>query len=146
MEVRDFVADVKARWEQLERGRTRAGAAPQPVWSWDNAKIHGNVAAGEWADFDIATTNHTNLPPYSPDMHNVIEITHSMVTKYMQKFINTQAHISSDNLLVYTKELERIFATHITPQYIQSLTHRLYTVTLPAIVEAKGSYPPHSKR
>ena len=137
-EFKDFIRQVQAIWYGQQ--------VLPPVWSWDNARIHGAVAAGAWTDLGITTANHTNLPPYSPDMHNVIETTHAIIMKHMQDFMNQRAPQPTDTLQIYTDQLQAIFKEHITPKYIKSLTHRLFSVTLPAIVEAEGHYPSKTQR
>lgn len=122
------------------------GETEQPIFSWDNARIHGSVQNGDWADLGITTTTHTVLPPYSPDMHSVIELSHAHVTAHMQEFIDNHPTGPQDALPNYTQVLEELFYKHITPEWAQRTTHRLFLKVLPAILSANGQYPPKSLR
>lgn len=118
----------------------------QPIWSWDNARIHGSVANGGWADLEITAADHTGLPPYSPDMHSVIELCHALVMGHVQRFINRTVPQSGHTLEMYTSHLFRLFHSIITPTWAQNTTHRLFTDVLPGILEAEGHYAPKRQR
>lgn len=121
------------------------------VWSWDNPPIHGNVAQGTWdrrknrnTPVHVTKDNHTMLPPYSPDMHKVIENSHSQVCRALQVFINEHTPTAEDTLQLYITELETLFYKEITPTWAKNTVKHLFAVTLPAILKADGGYPPSS--
>lgn len=132
-EFRAFVMDCKAAWRSK-------GATEDPIWSWDNAGIHRSVREGDWEKDGITTDNHTQLPPYSPDMHSVIELCHARLSQHMTEFINTRVGVPDDNLLAYTTELQSAFSTLITPAWVQATTHRLFITVLPEILNARGMF------
>ena len=117
-----------------------------PIFSWDNAKIHRSVRDDDWALQGISVQTHTLLPPYSPDMHSVIELSHARLVDAMQKFVNERVSGPEDNLLVYTEELKALFKSQITPEWAKATTHRLFIEVLPAVLEANGDYPPKHLR
>jgi hypothetical protein len=145
----EFKAVVKAclqEWEKLEVPDEN-GERATPIWSWDNARIHGDVTDGEsWAELGITGRDHTRLPPYSPDMHSVIELSHAHLMASMQDYINERQAAPQDDLSVYTCKLQELFKTRITPQWAQETTHRLFLEVLPAVLAAGGCYPPKQKR
>ena len=101
-EFREFIRDAYAEW--LARRAGTAWAGEEPIWSWDNPVIHGVVGKGEWAKPGadgtpkVTKLNHTMLPKYSPDMHNVIENTHSIICKALQRFVNQNRPAAGDTL------------------------------------------------
>lgn len=141
---------TEAEFKSVVRGCinawTEKGESVEPIFSWDNARIHGNVREDDWASWGITTRTHTLLPPYSPDMHSVIELSHARVMDAMQKFMNDRVGIADDSLPVYTKKVEELFFEVITPAWAQATTHRLFIEVLPAILEAGGDYPPKQLR
>ena len=109
--------------------------------------IHRSVVDGDWARPNgITPETHTLLPPYSPDMHSVIELTHAHLMLHFQTFINNRVQVQFDTLQPYLDELERLFNTLITHAYVWKLTVRVYKTVLPAIVQAKGAYPDKEDR
>ncbi len=143
-EFRGVVEKVKAAWRERE-GNPRANNI---IFSWDNASIHSKCKDGQWEGLGVADTHHTMLPALAPDMHQVIELSHAMVVKPLQHFINTHvpASRSADNVKVYNDELVRLFKELITPDWVESTLRRLYTVTLPAILREKGDWPSKQER
>lgn len=140
-EFQDFVRDVESKLRTLD---------PNPklriIWSWDNPKIHGSVANGDWAKGNtpvhVSKKNHTQLPAYSPDMHNVIELSHALICGALQKYINTRrTDQATDSLLPYMEELTTLFHSKLTPTWGLATVKRLFAVTLPAIIESDGDYP-----
>jgi hypothetical protein len=134
-EFRAFVKAVKRKWKQLDKR--------EAIWSWDNARIHGRVAEGEWEEMGITPEEFTNLPPYSPDLHNVIERSHARVMMDMQNFINmrvTTTTYANDSLPPYIAELQAVFTRTITPQWAQAATYHLFLRTLPSIIQNRGDY------
>jgi hypothetical protein len=117
-----------------------------PVLSWDNCAQHGQVLAdtsSRWANFGITAVDHTLLPEYSGDMHNVIEGVHAQLMQHMRPAIN---NMTDDTLPPYIAKLEEIFKTKVTAKSIRARVTRLHTVTLPAIMEKGGDWPEHQKR
>jgi hypothetical protein len=144
-EVRDFILECKAEW----RSRVSAGAhvAGDPVFSWDNTSIHKNVRKGQWEQDGITEAQHTLLPPYSPDMHNVIELCHAVITNVLKKEINDAAMGGTEHsATVWCAKLQAAFRASITPDWVQGAMRRMYAVTLPAIIQARGGWPAKSCR
>lgn len=142
-EFRDFVRDV----EKEIRAR---GDTSKIIWSWDNPTIHGSVEGGDWSTADtpvrVSAANHTMLPPFSPDMHCVIETSHAIICGALQTYINTHPAPEQDSLQPYMDELTALFKAKLTPAWGVATVRRLFAVTLPAIVTAKGAYPMKSCR
>ncbi|KAG2426539.1 hypothetical protein HXX76_011764 [Chlamydomonas incerta] len=76
-----------------------------------------------------------------PDMHCIIEQSHAHLMDHMTKFINGRLHVQNDTLGAYTAELENALKERVTPQYVQRMTHRLYTKVLPEILRLGGLIP-----
>lgn len=145
-EFRAFIRAVLKEWRAKEQAAGRHVA--DPILSWDNAPVHGRVREGEWADLNIhADSTHMGVPPYSPDMHSVIELSHALVCKKMKAQIaRGEWSREGTGLMPYIKELERLFYSMITPEWAQKTTHRLFIDVLPAIVAIRGDYPPKKLR
>lgn len=138
-EFESFVRDVRSTWDEL-------GENVEPVWSWDNASIHRSVRNGDWHALDIGSNNFTQLTPYSPDIHSVIEISHSMIMSEMRRYIRRHVVQEDEGLEPYGAAVQRIFLRAITPAYIKKLTHRLFFTVLPAIIERDGGWGPKHLR
>lgn len=132
-EFESFVRDVRKHWTEL-------GESVEPVWSWDNASIHRSVQAGDWLPMDINNNNYTRLSPYSPDIHSVIEISHSRIMGEMRRYIRRHVVEEGEGLQPYAAAVHRIFLRAITPEYIKGLTHRLFFKVLPAIIAGNGEF------
>ncbi|GLC55091.1 hypothetical protein PLESTB_000942600 [Pleodorina starrii] len=119
-----------------------------PIFSWDNTRIHGNYRdeADGWGSLGIDTETHMQLPPYSPDMHSVIELSHARLMHEMQQFINNREGGPGDSLEPYTESLGELFQATITPEWAKATTHWLFIDVLPAILQANGDYPPKKYR
>jgi hypothetical protein len=89
----------------------------------------------------ISAANHSRVPPRSPDMHNVIELTHATVTRSFRKFISRRVPGRNEQVQLYMDELVRLHSTLISVQWVRDAVARLYKVTLPAILLAEGDYP-----
>jgi hypothetical protein len=138
-EFKDVIRAVYKQWREK-------GESVRPVWSWDNARIHGNVLNGDWELEDISAGNHTQLPPYSPDMHSVIELSHALLMHFMQDFINKRRNVQGDSVPMYVAKMQELFYKHVTAPWAQKTTHRLFLKVLPAILDAQGQYPPKGLR
>ena len=145
-EFKAFIRDVLRTWHKKEREAGRLVA--DPILSWDNASPHGKVREGEWAGLGIdAHGTHMLVPPYSPDMHSVIELSHAEVMRGVQEFIrHRKGPKNRRGLQPYVDNLFEEFYTRITPEWVQKATHRLFIYVLPAILDAKGDYPPKQLR
>lgn len=115
------------------------------TWSWDNAAIHGSVEEGEWEDGPVRVTpdNHTMLPPYSPDMHCMIEQSHALVCGELQKFVNDLKPTmeAMPPLKTYIDKLYQIFYSKCDQEWGRDTLRRVFCAVIPAIIDAKGGWP-----
>ena len=146
-EFKAFVRQCLEAWK-AQRSPREVIFSMDPIFSWDNTRIHGNVldADGTWPSLGITPATHTLLPPYSPDMHSVIELTHARLMEGMQQYINDREPTANDTLQGYLNVLQGLFKSLITKDWVQATTHRLFIKVLPAILEAEGGYPPKHLR
>ena len=144
-EFREFIADVYQEWKRLRVGTAWENA--EPVWSWDNPVIHGKVGEGAWATAGqdglpaVKQADHTLLPKYSPDMHSVIELTHAIICKSLQRYINEHRPSPTDTLEMYTEQLQGFLKSQLTAWKVQKMVRRLFSHTLIAILAKDGHYP-----
>jgi hypothetical protein len=148
-EATDFVKEAVAALDKKMSALASQSKKKAPTWqpvvlSLDNASVHNAV----WRDPQFEKSPSTKIPPYSGDMHNVIEGSHAIVCTAFQKFVNSHVPKPGDPdlLSVYTTELERLFYSMLTPEWAMKAVKRLYAVTLPAIIQADGDYPPKAFR
>lgn len=135
----DFITAVQAAVPRL--CREQGIAVFKPVYSWDNPRAHGKIET-DFQHLGIGPGNFTALPEYSGDMHNVIETSHSIVCRALQKYINERrpAGEAQESFSTYTAELQRLFRSELTPAWAQATVKRLFATTLPAVIRAKGHY------
>lgn len=145
-EFKFFVGDCDDVWWANQRAE---GTHIDPRWSWDNASVHGGAITKEaWTKMlgPTCLEDHSGLPPYSPDMHSVIELAHARIMRPMQEWLDTKYNPGSMGMDDVLLELKAIFLRVITPDWVKNTTHRLYLDVLPAIIQAEGHYPPKSHR
>lgn len=99
-----------------------------------------------WNELGITLANHTQIPPYSPDMHFVIESSHGLITTSLQKFVNDQPPQDGGPLDVYVAQLQKAFKEILTPDWGASTVRHLFRKVLPAVLSEKGDYPPKDSR
>lgn len=137
---------MEARKKLIDMGMNPAHI----TWSWDNAAIHGSVEDGEWekGPTRITTDNHTMLPPYSPDMHCMIEMSHAVVCKKLQKFVNELKSKSETlpNLQTYIDKLYEYFYETCDQAWGRETLRHVFCTTIPAIIDARGGWPDKSCR
>lgn len=141
----DVVSQIKAaysaRVQEWNREHPDQQVADRPIWSWDNAGIHGSVSKEKWLELGISRANQTCLPPYSPDMHCVIENCHGVVSQALQQWINEHEPKADDTLQLYMDQLIALHKQMINDVWVKHAVWRLFQVTLPAILDAAGEYP-----
>lgn len=137
-EVQDFVRDVQAKLRELF-----PDLGPEDwIWSWDNPRCHGRVGAGsagsdpgDWERLGITTANHSGLPPYGPDLHNVIEQSHAILERALQVDINRNP---DKPLTFFIERLQYYFKEQLDRGWGERAVRRLFQVTLPEILRKKG--------
>jgi hypothetical protein len=137
-EFKHHVQGIRAAW--LE-----AGGVGEPIWSWDNCRAHGNVLREEdgWPEEGITARNHLLLPPYSGDMHAVIENAHALLVKVVRPQIN---RMQDTTLPPYIEAMREAFFDNCTATWAHKTTQRLYLKVLPAILRAKGGWASRRER
>jgi hypothetical protein len=98
---------------------------------------------GDWGRLGIYASNHSGLPPYAPDMHNVIEQLHAQIDRAMQEDITQNP---SANLAFFIDRLHYHFKKLAKKKWAQKALRRLFNKTLPQIVRAGGHWGPHGTR
>jgi len=137
---------LQAKWDELEKALPLKKRSGKPKFSWDNCRAHGGrMLADEerWQALDILPCEHTMLPPYSGDMHCVIEGTHALL---MSKVVPAVNSMTSTTLEPYIELTQRLFYETCTVEKVQRATHRLYMTVLPAILEESGKYSQDSQK
>jgi hypothetical protein len=84
--------------------------------------------------------------PSHADMHNVIELSHALVCGEFQKWVNLRIPEQNDTLQTYLDELEDTFYRVCTQEWGRNTLKRLFSVTLPAIIEEGGNWPSKESR
>lgn len=119
-------------------------------YSFDNASIHtaalekdedGHSLLGELG-FD-EKLHRLPLPPYSGDMHRVIEHTHGTAVRLFRNWLNH--HPGKLTIEEYKQQFEEIYSNCITKESVQKDVK-----TLPAlykwVADNAGNYPPAEMR
>ncbi len=137
-ELQDFIRDTKTKYKEL---CTDKHVAFEPIFSWDNPAFHGSVAAGDWKkDSHIEEKNFSQLPKYSPDMHCMVETSHSVICSGLQKDVNRHAPNATDTMDTYLDMLQTRFTEMLTPKWGMKALKRVFAKALPGILEADGRY------
>lgn len=139
--LRDLLPEIQAF--KAKNGWPAVLANQEPVLSWDNNRIHDSPT--KWAEVkQLYPFKLLGIPPYSPDIHSVIEHSHATLTSAFQKYVNQCPHTTK--MQEYIDQLKVIFHQVITPASIQGDCQRLLTQVLPWIISSGGTYPPRQLR
>lgn len=88
MEIQVFIEDCYKAWKKKQRGTDAAVPAEltKPIWSLDATSIHTCAINDKKWDADRPPGNFkvAQVPPYSPDLHKVIEHVHGIVTEWFR--------------------------------------------------------------
>lgn len=144
-------AAVEAINTKLAGGASReawelAGLARvEPTLSFDNPRVHGGP--NRWIEImnacRLSKEQRFLLPPYSPDMHRVIEHTHARLVSDFQGWLNT--HVGDFDLPAYKAKLQELFYERQTADVIAADVSTLPAL-YGAIIRAEGAWPPKSFR
>jgi hypothetical protein len=80
----------------------------QPIFSYDGARHHTSNRLMAFLPAGYDTADNFPLPPYSPDIHRVIEHAHGRATSEFQKWVysNNMPGLTVDD---YKREFESIY-------------------------------------
>ena len=114
-----------------------------PIWSLDNAPVHAKAYNDlTWKNKPAGDFGHAQPPPYSPDLHKVIEHVHGTVCVKFREELDKMTH-PLPTIKEYFRKIQLIFYTSITAQSVQEDVRSLFGAegTMMQIVGAKGGYP-----
>lgn len=100
----------------------------QPKYSFDNAPIHtAAINHGMLAEWDFDMAQRLALPPYSPDMHRVIEHTHGTATVAFRRWLydNPSMHTSDQYKAAFKQIYHRVNTQQSVYKDVKTL-HTLY--------------------
>jgi hypothetical protein len=112
----------------------------KPLWSLDNAPVHGTAISGPWPTRPEGLWNVVSPPPYSPDLHKVIEHVHARVCTEFMDWIVKNPNTAYDCIEDYYARLEYMFQEIITPESVRKDVDSLLQ-TFAKVLEAGGGYP-----
>jgi hypothetical protein len=111
-----------------------------PLWSLDNAPVHKAAISMAWPNKPAGLFNSVSPPPYSPDLHKVIEHVHARVCTEFMDWIVKHPNIVYNTIEEYFARLENIFYSVITAEIVKKDVQSLQ-LTFAKVVEAQGGYP-----
>lgn len=123
----------------------RLAASPHPelagrlLWSYDNDKIHQDIILQ--SQLRIGGRNRAPLPPYSHDIHRVVEHTLGRLKRRFNLWLYT--HPQQRSMQDYMRALQHIFYSIGETKAIADDVASLPSVYR-AIKKAKGDWPPRS--
>ena len=143
VEIQDFVDDVHevVVASQCGPGEQPSSTHPLPhlfpaIYSLDNASI--NEPTAEWKASRKWFFRHP-LPPYSPDLHKVIEHTHTHVVAVFEGQLQSMAR-PAKTIDEYSQMVLGIFKDQVKPQSIMADTRDLER-TCKEVLRLDGQLP-----
>ncbi len=147
-EWKDFMLALKAKLaaelakpEQRAAWRKATGGTPEhcpPIFSFDNPTIHTDP--DNMAELGIVDdVSRQVLPPYSPDLHRVIERVHARVCQRFQKWVN--ADTQSYCMEGYCQALEYVFWKSEKPSIISADLEKIHLL-YEKVIELHGNRAP----
>lgn len=144
--IQDFLHDCNQRIVSLKV----EGKLPKnfyPLWSLDNTNIHKCAIANWGTNPDLTKLGIDGQlllpPPYSPDLHKVVEHVHAQLCQEFYKWLHGSEPLH--DIQAYFAQLEKIFKKIITAKSIQKDVQSLLQ-TYDAVIECEGQYPPKKFR
>ena len=116
-----------------------------PMWSLDNANIH-KAATKEWMNNPELRRRDISgallpPPPYSPDLHKVIEHIHAHISKVFYKWLHENSHVLHPTITPYSEKVkEIIFKEEFSAKSIGADVDSLKE-TYREVIRLDGSYP-----
>lgn len=137
MEWADVMRRIKEEVE--EKLKALPGGKPhwRVLWSYDNDKIHQDITLQ--AALKVGGRARAPLPPYSHDIHRVVEHALGRLKRAFNLWLYT--HPGKRTMEGYMAAVQDIFYTQITAKSIRREVKKLPSVYR-AIKEAKGDWPP----
>lgn len=136
--------DIMAAAARLRLSGEWPAGAPI-IYSFDNDKIHQKPET--LAALKINYKNRLPLPPYSPDMHRVIEYTVGRLKTAFRKWL--YAHPGANTMEKYQDALTTIFFNKKKKSVADAETINKSVKRLPSlfkeILAAKGGWPPRKR-
>jgi hypothetical protein len=86
-------------------------------------------------------------PPYSPDLHQVIEHAHANTVMRFREWLHKQGNkVPHTNVMQYMDDVDRCFREGNPQESVHKNVSKLFEKVHAAVVEAKGDYIPHNLR
>lgn len=122
----------------------------EPVWSLDNATVH-TAAVQDWEECAAMGIigRAVFVPPYSPDLHQLIEHAHANTVRHFKEKLvvrNQEPGGPYKTVADMFRDIKASFEEVNTPVAIAANLKKLLEVTYPAVIELEGGWPPASKR
>lgn len=154
-EITDFLSDVE---EAVQQMKCKPGEQPSsdkpfppdfvPLISLDNAAVHVKAIEDyvkQSADPTMARFRFScSPPPYSPDLHKVIEHVHGTVCTAFNKQLQDLKAEPKSIVQLYNK-LEDIFYSMTTAASVQKDVDSLQE-TFKQVIDLEGAFPPAKYR
>lgn len=146
--MKDFVAELLQKFREKT---CPAGSQPTPdkpiphglppLFSMDNASVHLKMRELAQQQLGISPTTFTmcSPPPYSGDLHKVVEHVHGTICEEFNRYILDLTVPPTDITDLFAK-LEAIFFKEITPKSVQQDMKSLEQ-TFKEVIRLEGAYP-----
>lgn len=139
-EIQAFIEETAAKLQAHPAVPASFKPHFKTLWSLDNAPVHGTAISSTWPTKPAGLFGVVSPPPYSPDMHKVIEHVHAIVCTEFMDWIVKHPNVVYSTIEEYFDRLEHIFYTVITSESVRKDVASLQ-LTYAKIIEAGGGYP-----
>lgn len=149
-EIQKFIEDVHEKLDsltitpgQLETFKRPIPSGWRAEWSLDNAAVHKKAYEDPaWEKKPKnASFGQVQPPPYSPDMHKVIEHVHGTLCSAFRVWLEANHKEAAEmDIPTLFKQLEKLFYQHITVQSVRKDLQSL-AKTFSQVKELNGAYP-----
>ena len=141
-EVADFLLDVQQKIE----ARSKLPSYPskvKPVFSLDNAACHKAAKSllCKKHKGKFKQDSFLDLPPYSPDLHKVIEHVHGTICTKFKKLGRDQKHVFGTCTEYQDLMCKIFYDSKSSKRSVVQDTQSLYETML-EVVKVQGGYPP----
>lgn len=149
MEVLDYINSHKYPYGSEPTADKPFPSTFIPLISLDNAAVHMRLRevfpySAECGVLNPIAFNQCSPPPYSPDMHKVIEHPHGTICSALNRWLERRK-TNLPNIWEVFKKLEQLFYQLITPESVQKDIKSL-KCTFKKVVQLKGAWPPRKYR
>ena len=143
---------IRKIWKDIRAHPLFNQIKDQLLWSWDNAPVHHAAMkdwgkATSWNKLEGIGGELLWVPPWSPDLHQVIEHAHANTVRNFRDWLDANAHEPvKSSVMEYVDVIRKCFREGNTQAIVAAGVAKLQKVVYEEVIKAEGGYIPATHR